>query len=97
MAKKQSRLPGTEDHRIKKLEDLAEEYVSVRDERQSALRSEIEIKGKLLAEMHGLGKARYETEDIFIEIKSQDEKLKVKLKKSRDEEQGDEEQDEEES
>lgn len=76
---KQARLPGTEDAAIEKLEDLAHNYVKVRDKRQALTTQEVELKTEILAEMHKLKKTRYEFGRTVIEVVTVKEKVKVKV------------------
>jgi hypothetical protein len=86
MAKaKQARLPGTEDNRLKELDDLAMQYAEVRDERMELGRKEIVLKADLLAKMKALKKKSYIVDGIEINV-AEEETVKVKVSKSKEEE-----------
>lgn len=82
-----NRLPGLDDAKIEALEDLALDYKKLQKKRITALAKEVELKGKLLDEMKSQKKTHYKYEDIEIEIVPTGEKLKVKI--SKEEENGD--------
>jgi hypothetical protein len=87
MAKaKQQRLPGTEDNHLKELDDLATQYAEVRDERMALGRKEVNLKDDLLAKMKGLKKKTYSVDGISIDVVSEEETVKVKVSKPKDEE-----------
>lgn len=83
-------LPGMERKGIKEIEKLADEYVSFRDERMGVLKKEVEAKNKLIDAMHRHGQTVYEFEEdgapITVELKTGDEKIKVKKGNTGDEE-----------
>jgi len=81
---RQQRMPGTEDAAITELEDLAQEYVELRDERMKILAQEVEKKGQMLAAMKKHKRTTYNREGIEIEIESIGEKLKVHIRKEKD-------------
>ena len=78
---KQQRLPGTEDAKIDALEDAAEEYARIRDERVALSAEEVELKGKLLDLMKANKKENYVRDGIEIHIVHEEETVKVKIKK----------------
>jgi hypothetical protein len=82
-----NRLPGMEDAQIEALDSLALDYKKLQRKRITALAKEVELKGKLLEEMKTQKKKHYKYEDIEIEIVPTGEKLKVKI--SKEEENGD--------
>lgn len=71
------------DSAINSLEKLAEDYAEARDNRQEYLNQEVQIKGELLDEMHKLGKTDYVRGNIEIHIVSEEETVKVKIKKDK--------------
>lgn len=60
MAKKkiarQKDLPGMEDRKITAIENAAQDYAEIRDQRQELTTQEVELKTKLLKLMHTNGK-----------------------------------------
>ncbi len=76
---KQQALPGMEDRGIKKLENLAENYVDVRDQRMELTRQESQMSADLLALMKKHDKTEYHHGEVHIWVKVIDEKIKVKL------------------
>jgi hypothetical protein len=78
---KQMRIPGTEDAKIDALEDLAEEYAGVRDQRMALSANEVDLKGKLLLAMKTNNKEKYKRDGIEIRIVHEQENVKVKVKK----------------
>lgn len=83
-APKQARLPGTEDARIDKLEDLAEEYADIREQGFSFLKKLKDIEKDLLAAMKDNGKLVYSRNGIVIRRIESSEKVKVRIKKDGD-------------
>jgi hypothetical protein len=77
---KQDRLPGT-DGGIPELETLSYEYAAIRDQRMELLKQEVELKGKLLAEMHKNSLTTYKYQDLELEIIPGEEKIKVVVEK----------------
>ena len=78
---RQSRLPGMEDEKLEELHGLAEEYVTIRDQRIALNREEKPLKDNLLAAMHKHGKAHYQHNGLEITVVHESEKVKVKLHK----------------
>ena len=74
------RLPGVDDGEIVSLENLAEEYATIRDDRMALSQAEIRLKGELLAEMKRLKKKRYHRNGITISVVVEAEGVKVKVK-----------------
>lgn len=79
---KQKMIEGTDDS-IPEIDEAAEKYVEARDERQSVLLDEIELKGKLLDAMHKHKLEVYRFNGFTVEIKA-DERVKVKKVKNKD-------------
>ena len=69
-----------DDRAITSLENLAEEYAGIRDQRMVLSLSEIRLKGEVLAEMKRLKRKRYHRDGITIEIVVESEGVKVKVK-----------------
>ena len=82
---KQQRLPGTEDAKIDRLEDLAEEYADVREEGFAQLKKLKDIEKEILEAMKEAGKMVYKRNGITIRRTEQSEKVKVRVKKDGDE------------
>ena len=83
---KQDRLPGTEDAAIQELEAAAEEYAETRDQRQALLVEEVEQKAAILALMTKYKREHYEHNGITIDLVPEDIKVKVKIKKAKEDE-----------
>ncbi len=75
---RQQRLPGTEDAKIKKLHDLAEDYMEARDARMAAGRKEKVVKDEVIAEMKRSGRENYNDGELQISLVHEKENLKVK-------------------
>lgn len=78
---KQTRLPGTARTDVHPdIEEAAQKYVEVRDERMELTKREVKAQAALLAAMkaHKLTKYRVDAEDLDVEIVAKDEKVKVK-------------------
>lgn len=78
---KQGRLPTMEDPAIEELEDSAEEYVDIRDQRMELTREESRLKEELLGLMHKHNKTTYIHEGVEIKVIVESEKLRVRIKK----------------
>jgi len=87
---RQADLPGTEDRAIRALENAANEYADIRDQRMELSRQEHPLKEKLLKLMKHHGKQAYRRDGISIEIVTTQETVKVKIKKPGDEDEDDE-------
>ncbi|HVN82272.1 MAG TPA: hypothetical protein VMW38_25025 [Terriglobia bacterium] len=89
MAKKEPedvRLPGMEDPAIEELERLAKLYAKTRDRRQATLEQEVDLKGQLLVAMKKNGKTEYTHGKVSIRIVAEEETVKVKIKKDKEDE-----------
>ena len=75
----QKRLPGTEDAAIEELEEAAQSYAKVRDQRVALSRREIDQKDILLKIMKRHKKTVYRHGNVSIEIIQEDELLKVRI------------------
>ena len=78
---RQARLTGMEDAEIEGLEALAEEYVSVRDQRQQLTLEEVRLKKEILDAMHANKKETYNHGGCEIRVVVEKEKVKVKMVK----------------
>jgi hypothetical protein len=78
-------LPGMEDHAIKPLEDVAEAYAEIRDERMQLTQREHDLKGNALKLMHKFGKTIYRHNGVEITVVPGEEDVKVRVKKGGDE------------
>jgi hypothetical protein len=86
MAKeRQQRLPGTGDAKLADLHQSALDYADIRDQRQVLTTSEVELKDKLLQLMHKYKKEEYVYEDVHIKLVHEEETVKVKIKKAKEE------------
>lgn len=76
-------LPGMENRDIPELEELASEYVDIRDERIALNRRESELKKKLRAAMKQHNRVRYANDGVEIELipPAGEDDVKVKVKK----------------
>lgn len=81
---KQQRLPGTEDAKLSDLHKAALDYADIRDQRQALTSDEVELKGKLLDLMHKYKKKEYVYEDVHIRVVHEEENVKVKIKKAKE-------------
>jgi len=79
------RLPGMEDSAVEELEDAAREYATIRDERQKLTLHESELKAKLLRLMKDGKRSLYERDGVKIELVVEEETVKVRVKKEREE------------
>lgn len=77
-----------EDRAIKPLEDAAAEYAEVRDERMRLNEQESGLKAKLLSLMKKHGKTKYLHDGVSIEVVTEEETVKVRVKKPGDEDEG---------
>lgn len=76
---KQQDLPGMEDRALKPLENLAEQYADVRDQRMELTRQETQMSSDLLAMMKKYEKLEYHHGEVHIWVKTIEEKVKVKI------------------
>jgi hypothetical protein len=77
---KEQRLPGT-DGGIPELETLSYEYAAIRDQRMALLKQEVDLKTKILSEMHKNSLMVYKYQDLQLEIIPGEEKIKVVVEK----------------
>jgi hypothetical protein len=78
---KQRRLPTMEDPAIEELEDSAENYADVRDQRMELTREESRLKEELLGLMKKHKKTSYVHDGYDIKVIVESEKLRVRIKK----------------
>lgn len=76
---RQTRLPGMEDAGIRELENQAENYADVRDQRMELTRQESQLSVDLLAMMKKHGKTEYHHAEVHVWVKVTEEKVKVKI------------------
>ena len=81
---RQQRIPGTEDAKIDALEEIAEDYASIRDQRQLLTVQEVDLKSKVLDLMKANGKEHYRRNGVEITITHEKESVKVRVKKADD-------------
>ena len=82
---KPRRLPGISDAKIEALQSAAMSYAEIRDQRQVLTTQESELKQKLLALMHKYKKDHYEYDGVVIDLIVEEETVKVKVSKHREE------------
>lgn len=81
---RQARLPQMEDPAIEELEDKAEEYADIRDQRMELTPIESKLNDELLTLMKKHGKTTYKHAGIDCKIVVESEKVRVKIKKDKD-------------
>ena len=77
-------LPGMEDHAIAPLEALARQYADIRDSRADLAKQESTLKRDAVRLMHKYGKTSYCHDGITITLIAGDEDVRVKVKKTAD-------------
>jgi hypothetical protein len=78
-------LPGLEDHAIKPLEDCAEAYANIRDERMALTIRERDLKVATLKLMRKYDKTIYRHAGVEIVLVTGEDDVKVKVKRAEDE------------
>jgi len=68
------------------LQDLAQQYAEVRDERQRQGNEEVRLKGELLTAMKKHKMRDYVYEDVEIHVVTESETVKVKIHKPKEQE-----------
>lgn len=81
---KSQALPGMSDRAIKPLEDAAQDYARIRDERIELNASEANLKSAVLALMKKHGKTVYQHDGITITVIAEEETVKVRVKRAGD-------------
>lgn len=79
----QKQLPGV-DQEIEELQSKAVEYAAIRDERQALTQREVDLKKDLLALMKKHKKTKYNRGGVSIEIVTEEESVKVRIKKQKE-------------
>ena len=82
----QDNLPGMEDREIKALQEAAIHYAKIRDKRQKLTAEEVELKADVLKLMHKHKREHYEYNGVSIDIVMEEETVKVKIRKVKDDE-----------
>jgi hypothetical protein len=86
---KQKRLPGVEDPEIEELVSAAESYAEIRDQRMALTPQETELKGELLKLMHKYKRKTYKHNGIEINVVTEEETVRVRVKHEDDAAEGD--------
>lgn len=81
---KSQALPGMEDHAIKPLEEIAEQYVDIRDHRMELTEQEHTLKVTGIKLMKKYGKTVYRHNGVELTLLTGEDDLKVRVKKSGD-------------
>lgn len=87
---RQPDLPGTEDRAIAELEDAADTYAETRDQRMALTVEETGLKATILRLMKAHKKTTYHRNGVSIEIVAEEETVKVRVKKTEDDDGDDE-------
>jgi hypothetical protein len=82
---KNEALPGMSDRAIKELEEAAEAYADIRDQRQALNVDEAKLKTSVLGLMKKHGKTIYQRSGITITVVAEEETVKVRVRKGDDE------------
>jgi hypothetical protein len=77
-------LPGMEDRSIHELDDVAEQYAEIRDQRMELTEREHTLKGLTLKLMKKHGKTIYRHDGIEITVVPGEDDVKVRVKKAED-------------
>jgi hypothetical protein len=77
-------LPGLEDHAIKPLEEVAENYAEIRDQRMELTQREHALKVHALKLMHKYEKTIYRHNGVEITVVPGEDDVKVRVKKPGD-------------
>ena len=81
---RQNQLPGMEDAKMARIENLAFDYAELRDERVALSAREIDLKTKLIDEMHKQKKTEYKRNGITVKLTVEKEGVKVRVKSEDD-------------
>jgi hypothetical protein len=81
---RQQPLPGMENAKIARIENLALDYAELRDQRQVLSVQEVDLKTKLIDEMHKQKKTEYKRNGIDIKLTVEKEGIKVRVKAAED-------------
>lgn len=85
---KQKVFKEMENQAIEKLEDLAEKYAFLRDQRMKLTKDEVELKSQIAREMNAAKKKHYQHNGIEIDISAED-KIHVRVKRAGGDKEGD--------
>jgi hypothetical protein len=88
---RQEQLPGIENRAIKELEDLARDYKEVQKDRMALTVREVELQQSLITAMHKLKRTEYRYGNLEVTLTVEKEKVRVKIKPSKDDEADDKE------
>jgi hypothetical protein len=88
---KSKRLPGMSDAKIETLQDAAASYADIRDKRQVLTAEESTLKQSLITLMHKHHKDHYEFDGVVIDLVMEEETVKVKIKKHKEDDEDNEE------
>ena len=80
---RQKRLPGMADAKLEALHNAALDYAEVRDKRQELTKEEVALKGTLLTLMHKHKKDHYEYNGVTIDLVTEEETVRVRVKKAK--------------
>ena len=80
---RQERLPGMKDSKLEALHNAALDYAEIRDKRQALTKEEVELKGQLLTLMHKHRKDHYEYNGVVVDLVTEEETVKVRVKKAK--------------
>jgi len=82
---RQQPLPGTEDRAIRPIEEAAARYAEIRDQRMELNQDEAALKQSLIRLMKRNGKTHYKRDGIEIDLVSEAETIRVRVRKPTDE------------
>ena len=80
---RQKRLPGMADAKLEALHNAALSYAEIRDQRQALTKQEVDLKGSLLTLMHKHKKDHYEYNGVTVDLVAEQETVKVRVKKAK--------------
>ena len=80
---RQKRLPGMQDAKLEALHNAALSYAEIRDQRQALTKQEVDLKGSLLTLMHRHKKDHYEYNGVTVDLVAEQETVKVRVKKAK--------------
>lgn len=83
---KQKDLPGMSDRKLDDLSDTAHDYAKVRDSRMELSQEEGQLKAKLLTLMKKHRMKEYIYEDVEIRVVTEEESVKVRIRRQKEEE-----------
>ena len=80
---RQERLPGMKDAKISALQNAALDYAEIRDQRQELTKQEVDLKTRVINLMHKHGKDTYDYQNVHIELVTEEETVKVRIKRQK--------------